>query len=52
MTESYKKIIKDNKDVAKELLPTDRHPADDLCLLLAMCLSRFEVMASFQTLFR
>jgi len=43
MTESYKQVIKDNIDVAKELLPTDRHPADDLCLLLAMCLSKSRI---------
>jgi len=40
MVESYRLVVKDNCDVAKELLPTDRHPADDMCLLSAMCLSK------------
>jgi len=45
MTEIYRQATKDHGNVAKELLPTDRHPADDLCLLSAMSLSESEIKA-------
>ena len=35
---SYKSAIDDDGQITKNLLPTDRHPADDLCILSAMCL--------------
>ncbi|KAG9248309.1 N-acetyltransferase B complex non catalytic subunit-domain-containing protein [Calycina marina] len=43
MTKAYTAAIKDNPDVAKELLTTDRHPADDLAILSAMCLIKAAV---------
>lgn len=36
--QSYGRAIKDEGNIVASLLPTDRHPADDLCILSAMCL--------------
>jgi N-terminal acetyltransferase B complex non-catalytic subunit len=36
--QSYGRAINDSDAIAKKLLPTDRHPADDLCILSVMCL--------------
>jgi N-terminal acetyltransferase B complex non-catalytic subunit len=36
--QSYREVTKDDSHITKTLLPTDRHPADDLCILAAMCL--------------
>jgi N-terminal acetyltransferase B complex non-catalytic subunit len=35
---SYGKAINNDDIITNKLLPTDRHPADDLCILSAMCL--------------
>lgn len=38
LMQSYREVTKDDSHITKTLLPTDRHPADDLCILAAMCL--------------
>jgi N-terminal acetyltransferase B complex non-catalytic subunit len=38
--ESYQAAVSDDGRITKSLLPTDRHPADDLCILAAMCLTK------------
>jgi N-terminal acetyltransferase B complex non-catalytic subunit len=43
---SYQKAITENKTIAKSLLPTDRHPADDLCVVAAMCLIKASMVNS------
>lgn len=35
---SYKAALSNDATLTKNLLSTDRHPADDLCILAAMCL--------------
>lgn len=35
---SYQTAVNDDGQITKSLLTTDRHPADDLCVLAAMCL--------------
>ncbi|KUJ22389.1 uncharacterized protein LY89DRAFT_636366 [Mollisia scopiformis] len=36
--QSYRSAISDDGQITKSLLSTDRHPADDFCVLAAMCL--------------
>lgn len=36
--QAYKAALDDNGEITKHLLTTDRHPADDLCVLSATCL--------------
>jgi N-terminal acetyltransferase B complex non-catalytic subunit len=36
--QAYEKAVNDDDTITKTLLPTDRHPADDLCMLSAICL--------------
>jgi N-terminal acetyltransferase B complex non-catalytic subunit len=42
---SYGTAIKDDGKITSTLLSTDRHPADDLCILSSMCLVKLSVSA-------
>lgn len=42
--ESYRKAVTDDDTITKTLLPTDRHPADDLIILSAMCLIKLSLI--------
>jgi len=41
--ESYRNAIDDDGVITKSLLATDRHPADDLCILSAMCFIKLSI---------
>ncbi|KAE8452103.1 hypothetical protein EG329_001570 [Mollisiaceae sp. DMI_Dod_QoI] len=43
---SYQTAINDDGQITKSLLTTDRHPADDLCILAAMCLIKLGLVGS------
>jgi len=43
---SYKIALDDDGKITKSLLTTDRHPADDLCILSAMCLVKLSLIDS------
>ena len=43
---SYKIALDDDGEITKNLLTTDRHPADDLCILSAMCLVKLSLLDS------
>lgn len=40
---SYRSSINDGGRITKKLLITDRHPADDFCILAAMCLIKLAI---------
>jgi N-terminal acetyltransferase B complex non-catalytic subunit len=42
--QSYRKAVNDDDTITKTLLPTDRHPADDLVILSAMCLIKLSLV--------
>ena len=42
--QSYGKAVHDDDTITKTLLPTDRHPADDLAIMSAMCLIKLSRM--------
>jgi N-terminal acetyltransferase B complex non-catalytic subunit len=42
--ESYQCAIDDDGRITKTLLTTDRHPADDFCVIAAMCLIKLSLM--------
>jgi N-terminal acetyltransferase B complex non-catalytic subunit len=42
--QSYKSALNDDGEITKHLLVTDRHPADDLCVLSATCLIKLGLM--------
>lgn len=44
--QSYGRAIKDEGDIFATLLPTDRHPADDLCIISVMCLVKLSASTS------
>ncbi|CZR50694.1 uncharacterized protein PAC_00568 [Phialocephala subalpina] len=41
---SYQIAVNDDGQITKSLLTTDRHPADDLCVLTAMCLIKLALI--------
>ena len=43
MAQSYKKAMDDEGSIKSTLLSTDRHPADDLSILAAMCLIKLSI---------
>jgi N-terminal acetyltransferase B complex non-catalytic subunit len=43
---SYKIALDDDGKITNTLLTTDRHPADDLCVLSAMCLVKLSLLDS------
>jgi N-terminal acetyltransferase B complex non-catalytic subunit len=46
---SYQFAISDDGRITENLLPTDRHPADDLCILSVMCLVKLFFMGDNAT---